>query len=147
MTTQFGFVEQSEDTVQHYMQYDDSGASYLYNSVHGCRDNHAVGFKNDVTGDFWFTSLHEIAAMADSNYQSPYKLIGEFKGFTDTIGIGDSLDDLAYAILVNEDEKAVRYMSAIETQLWVTHRQFQYDVIAKYSVAVMIQNIKDKCRW
>ena len=35
MTTQFGFVEQPEDTIQHYMQYDDSGASYLYNSVHG----------------------------------------------------------------------------------------------------------------
>ena len=113
----------------------------------GCRDNHAVGFKNDVTGDFWFTSLHEIAAMADSNYQSPYKLIGEFKGFTDTIEIGDSLDDLAYAVLVNEDEKAVRYMSAIETQLWTEHRQFQYDVIAKYRVAVMVQNLKDKCRW
>ena len=147
MSIQFGFVEQPEDTVQHYMQYDDSGASYLHNSVVGCRDNHYLAFKDSTISRVWRTSLHEIAAMADSNYQSPYKLIGEFKGFTDTIEIGDSLDDLAYAILVNEDDKSVRYMSPIHTKLWVKHRQFQYDIIAKYRVAVMVQNLKDKCRW
>ena len=147
MTIEFGFVEQPEDTVQDWMTYDDDGVSYLHNSVCGCRDNHAVGFKNDVTGYFWQTSLHEIAKMAKSDYQSPYKLIGEFDRFTDIIEIGDSIDDLSYAILVNEDEKAVRYMSPIEVQLWVEHRQFQHDVIAKYRVAVMVQNLKDKCRW
>ena len=147
MTIKFGFVELSEGLVQNWMTYDDDGARYLQNSVRGCRDNHAVGFKDAVTGDFWKTSLHEIARMAKSDYQSPYKLIGEFDRFTDIIGIGDSIDDLSYAILVKEDEKVVRYMSAIETQLWVEHRQFQHDVIAKYRVAVMVQNLKDKCRW